>query len=1025
MEEPKNNEFFKKIFNDILINFYPLSYSLQIIKEPTGFFKFVLSDDTNSEPPSLRLCERFANEKDQNTLILLASMYFLGKNVKANTETFFEYLNKAKDISDNPITKYFFAIPSIQGLGNLGSKGGITLLEECAEANNEKAQLLLGLYALIGFYQKRDSKKAMEWYERAHRTVLRVGTEARALLERQPSNVWYQGVYTNFVKKAEYNAENIHNLVLGMSYERGFTTYQDERLAFYYYALASEAGIDEARFAMAEMLFAGKGPFAEPNLALSVYKNLDEQGLNPMAAYRLGEWYSKNKSETKAIEYFEKAKKQGFFWNANASNDDQEKKPHEEQSVNSAVVESSAPSREDRVTPPPTQEPVHDLILPPYTQEPVHDRVLPPQAKEPTTHDASPTMSSDQEPEVLRQMQAISQKVQQDTYYTNAIKTFFGISYVNLTKKQQVMLDSPEKALTMLRKSEGMGNVCASVYLAAMYREGYGVEKNIQRAKQHAAKASGVRIDISDFLPDRWDTQGMSRSEAFEQAVANGDAQAQRVKGILAILGIGMPKAFDDGVLLLKKASATDKIAHVRLAELAIEKKIARTESEIMKDLEIGTQIDHPVAIYLTVLLHIENRSRTLSQADLFLLQKAVLAGYSKAVHLEGSWYYESNSRKKVLEGIRIWKEGYDNGNPWCGLSYSICLLRGYGVREDRREGLDILQNLADSGFIDAQMSLAHYYLNAELSSEEEIKKGIAYLEMCAEAGEVNAQVEIGEIYGQGSYHTPVDKERSIAWLDKAMKTPSGTLYAAGLKAKFTYSKKGVQGVFSPLLAHYLSLTDNFMLYSDVMERAERGRSKAQWVIGMYAMIGENDPEKAFLWFSKAAEQGLFEAQYILISMYEFGIGTPKNPAKVRSILQSFFKERVAVPEFIFNELLSDSLTTRSIEMLFKSIGWRAQLFYKDRNTDTLFRDVFKFRDNNIECIVGAVFLTGLTRSQNLAKSLEWFKRSANHGNVHAALFVSNFYRRGIGTFVDEQMSDAYLKLAATLLFQNTFPVTG
>ena len=26
MEEPKNNEFFKKIFNDILINFYPLSY---------------------------------------------------------------------------------------------------------------------------------------------------------------------------------------------------------------------------------------------------------------------------------------------------------------------------------------------------------------------------------------------------------------------------------------------------------------------------------------------------------------------------------------------------------------------------------------------------------------------------------------------------------------------------------------------------------------------------------------------------------------------------------------------------------------------------------------------------------------------------------------------------------------------------------------------------------------------------------------------------------------------------------------
>lgn len=89
----------------------------------------------------------------------------------------------------------------------------------------------------------------------------------------------------------------------------------------------------------------------------------------------------------------------------------------------------------------------------------------------------------------------------------------------------------------------------------------------------------------------------------------------------------------------------------------------------------------------------------------------------------------------------------------------------------------------------------------------------------------------------------------------------------------------------------------------NIKKVAEQGYAECQFILGVVYYYGEDgieqDLDKAFYWFSKAAEQNYADAQRSLAQMYDHGEGVPKDLE-----MASYWKSKAAQkghPEELFN----------------------------------------------------------------------------------------------------------------------------
>ena len=186
--------------------------------------------------------------------------------------------------------------------------------------------------------------------------------------------------------------------------------------------------------------------------------------------------------------------------------------------------------------------------------------------------------------------------------------------------------------------------------------------------------------------------------------------------------------------------------------------------------------------------------------------------------------------------------------------------------------------------------------------------KTIAELKTAAEAGNARAQVELGTAYLRGVQDLPQDKVVGLQWLRKAAGQgdnmgqwmlgqcldrgeggPTNTAEAldwwqksaqqnnplAQMELGFCYLNG--RGVVS-------NKTEGFRLLTAA---AETGSPVPQFMLGFayqaQAMLVTNDPvdiKKAAEWFTKSADQGFENAQFMLGQCYQYGRGVEKDPVE-------------------------------------------------------------------------------------------------------------------------------------------------
>lgn len=146
--------------------------------------------------------------------------------------------------------------------------------------------------------------------------------------------------------------------------------------------------------------------------------------------------------------------------------------------------------------------------------------------------------------------------------------------------------------------------------------------------------------------------------------------------------------------------------------------------------------------------------------------------------------------------------------------------------------------------------------------------KVVKMVQPLASDGNPRAQVLMGRCYENG-LGVPQDMETAAKWFR--------------LAAEQNYAEAQVQLGYLYELGAGVPKNDTAVV--DLMSRAANaGNAEAQFNLALYRSQGRygfaKDPDQAFVWAKRSADQGFAQAQRYVGACYEFGVGVPVNPSE-------------------------------------------------------------------------------------------------------------------------------------------------
>lgn len=282
--------------------------------------------------------------------------------------------------------------------------------------------------------------------------------------------------------------------------------------------------------------------------------------------------------------------------------------------------------------------------------------------------------------------------------------------------------------------------------------------------------------------------------------------------------------------------------------------------------------------------------------------------GNGRAMYFLGEYYdHQYGHVAKDSKESRKWRmKGYEAGDSLAALNACRYLEDNSAERKQVLENVfSVIKSIAESGDVYAQYELAGMYFLG-YGVKENKKQGMRWLRKSAEAGFWHAITEMGDIYCNGAYMVQ-DYSRALNW------------YVKGIGKGDAYSYLGMAYCYiigkvsdEKFEKAYQTLTNSFMLniltngYSRVVaygiqkeklkknikmilqlltESYDRGCGQAAWMISLMHMegvFGSADSQQEFLWAGRSAELGTEEGLIQLGDCYYFGRGTTQNTELAR-----------------------------------------------------------------------------------------------------------------------------------------------
>lgn len=193
------------------------------------------------------------------------------------------------------------------------------------------------------------------------------------------------------------------------------------------------------------------------------------------------------------------------------------------------------------------------------------------------------------------------------------------------------------------------------------------------------------------------------------------------------------------------------------------------------------------------------------------------------------------------------------------------------GDTDNSPQAAEAMLTAAKRGYPAACEAVGYRYLKG-LDYPPNRKEAVKWFTLAAESGYPRSQYELANAFKEGRGTQASDKQ-ALAWLRKS----ADAGYGPAVQALAVSYLNGSLGIHDP--AKGAALLEQCMAGMRLFEPAK----EAAYILGTLYARGEGvgkDPAKAFELYTKAAEQGMADAQWKLALCYKTGEGVASDPVK-------------------------------------------------------------------------------------------------------------------------------------------------
>ncbi|MCL2389947.1 MAG: hypothetical protein FWD54_03535 [Endomicrobia bacterium] len=295
-------------------------------------------------------------------------------------------------------------------------------------------------------------------------------------------------------------------------------------------------------------------------------------------------------------------------------------------------------------------------------------------------------------------------------------------------------------------------------------------------------------------------------------------------------------------------------------------------------------------------------------------------------------------------------KESAKAGNAESQFKLAGMYYRGQGVKQNYAEAVNWYQKASEQGFKAAQEMLD------KITEYEQIKKS-------AEEGNAESQFKLAEMYYRGQ-----DVKQDYA---EAVK-----LYQKAADQGHKEAKKIVDAI------HFEQTKKTTEESQIKLAKENQIKLAAMYYYG----IGVNqDYAEAAIWYGKAAEQGIADAQYALGGMYYDGRGVEQDYAEAVIWYRKAAEQGIADAQYALGGMYYDG---RGVEQRYSgAVNW-----YK-KAAEQGFADA--------QYTLGGMYYDALGVIQDYDKAFNWYQKAAEQGIADAQYALGGMYYLGEGVKQD------------------------
>lgn len=266
--------------------------------------------------------------------------------------------------------------------------------------------------------------------------------------------------------------------------------------------------------------------------------------------------------------------------------------------------------------------------------------------------------------------------------------------------------------------------------------------------------------------------------------------------------------------------------------------------------------------------------------------RKAADQGSSIAENQIGT-YFDLREGHDQAEGLKWYRKAADRNDAAAQNNVAIMYADGLGVKADLAEAAAWYRKAVENGaYRDLSDLLLLYDSGKALpdkSLEENKKEGLRLVQSLADQGIAEAQYALADVYKRGGLGLPRDHAQMISWLRKsAEKNP---------EAEIALGEDYIEGDG----VH----RDRGQAINWYRKAAEHGNAHGQFNLGLHYEYGvgvHKDMGEAVQLVKAAAQQGYARARHHLGEMYEEGRGVQRD--KITAIMWFILAEETGGPDF-------------------------------------------------------------------------------------------------------------------------------